>query len=106
MMSGRRFLLSLGLLVLSAVAASAQPASQRAVVTGTVTARHAAGAIVGATVTLEETGQAVETGADGRYRLEDLAPGTYHLKIAAASFAPLRREIVVTSAPLAVDIAL
>ncbi len=60
--------------------------------TGTITERHSSGPMPGVTVTLEETGQTVVSGADGGYRFEGLAPGTYHLKVTLDSFTPARVE--------------
>jgi iron complex outermembrane recepter protein len=83
------------------VTADAGPA-----LTGRVTAGHSAAVVVGAVVTVEETGQTAATGPDGRYRVGGLRPGTYHLRVAAESFAPGRVEVHVGEMALSVDVAL
>ena len=77
------------------------------VLAGIITERHSAGPLPGVTVTLEETGQTVVSGADGGYRFEGVAPGTYHLTVTIESFTPARIEARVASgAGAKVDVAL
>jgi iron complex outermembrane receptor protein len=85
---------------------SSQAAAQPGVVSGTVTAGHSAAVVVGAVVTLEETGQTAVTGPDGRYRLEGVRPGRIHLRISAESFAPARAEVDVPEAGASLPISL
>ncbi|MFI5076877.1 MAG: TonB-dependent receptor [Vicinamibacteria bacterium] len=77
------------------------------VLAGIITERHSAGPLPGVTVTLEETGQTVVSGADGGYRFEGVAPGTYHLTVTIESFTPARIEArVVSGSGAKVDVAL
>ena len=59
---------------------------------GVITEKHSSAPIPGVTVTVEETSQVAVSAADGSYRFEGLAPGTYHLKISLESFTPARVE--------------
>ncbi len=92
-------------------AATAQPAPAApaiaGIIAGTITERHSSGPVPGVTVTLEETGQAVVSGADGGYRFDGIAPGTYHLKVTLDSFTPARVEVRVAAAGgVTVDVSL
>lgn len=89
-------------------ASTAQPPSPAAgAITGVVSERHSAARIPGATVTLEEMGQTVVSGADGAYRFNDVAAGTYHLRATLESFTPARVETrVAAGAGVTVDLSL
>ena len=92
-----------------AAAPKARPGADKAtgVLAGIITERHSAGPLPGVTVTLEEAGQTVVSGADGGYRFEGVAPGTYHLTVAIESFTPARIEArVVSGSGAKVDVAL
>jgi iron complex outermembrane receptor protein len=86
------------------------PAGRRAdaaAIVGVVSERHSGARVPGATVTLEETDQTVVSGADGAYRFDDVAPGTYHLRATLESFTPARVEArVVAGAGPTVDLSL
>src|SRR5688572_7919364 len=64
----------------------------QATLTGTVSDAHDQSPVAGATVTLEEAARSVTTGTDGRFSFDNLAPGTYHLRITATRFTPQRIE--------------
>jgi iron complex outermembrane recepter protein len=81
-------------------------AVQPGVVSGKVTAGHSAAVVVGAVVTLEETGQTARTGPDGTFRLEGVRPGRIHLRVSAESFAPARAEVDVAETGATVPVSL
>ncbi|MPY89280.1 MAG: TonB-dependent receptor [Luteitalea sp.] len=49
----------------------------------------------GATLSIEELGMVVTTGADGTYVFNDVLPGTYHVRVTLDGYRPLREEITV-----------
>ncbi len=59
-----------------------------------------------AVVSVEELKRETKTDADGRYTIDSIAPGTYHITVVAPGFTPQRTEIAVTPATLTVDVAL
>jgi hypothetical protein len=73
--------------------------------TGTVRAGGSGQPVSGATVTVAngrgEIAGAVTTGADGTYRLSQLAEGQYTLVVAAAAYAPLAEQAAVEEGELA-----
>jgi len=93
------------ILLVSTSAAWAQPAS----VSGTVT-DTTGGVLVGASVTLRDArGNGVQsspTDARGRYRLDNVSPGTYTLFIFKDGFSPLTEEVRVEAGPVARDMTL
>lgn len=72
---------------------------------GTVRAGGSGQPVSGATVTVAngrgEIAGAVTTGADGTYRLSQLAEGQYTLVVAAAAYAPLAVQVAVEEGELA-----
>ncbi|MDP9348799.1 MAG: SusC/RagA family TonB-linked outer membrane protein, partial [Gemmatimonadota bacterium] len=62
----------------------AQAAGQ---ISGTVTASGAGAPLAGATVTVVGTDRSATTGANGRYTLANVAPGTYQLSASLAGYA-------------------
>jgi len=72
--------------------------------TGTVRAGGSGQPVSGATVTVAngrgEIAGAASTGADGRFRLSQLAEGQYTLVVAAAAFAPLALPVTVEEGEL------
>jgi iron complex outermembrane receptor protein len=58
----------------------------------------------GATLFIEEIGQASTSTSDGLYTLSDLPPGTYHLIVAAPGYATQRLEFVVADGDLMLEI--
>jgi Carboxypeptidase regulatory-like domain len=105
--------LALALLLCAGVAAFAQQApaaAQVGALRGTVTDEFG-GLVVGATITLIDTKgaqQAAQTGNDGTYNFNALAPGKYTLNAAAAGFAVFENNEVTISAGkrLTVDVKL
>jgi hypothetical protein len=73
--------------------------------TGVVRAGGSGQPVSGATVTVAngrgEIAGAVTTGADGSYRLSQLAEGQYTLVVAAAAYAPLAEQVAVEEGGLA-----
>ena len=71
---------------------------------GTVRAGNSGQPVSGATVTVAngrgEIAGAVTTGADGTYRLSQLAEGQYTLVVAAAAYAPLAVQVAVEEGEL------
>jgi iron complex outermembrane receptor protein len=103
----RQLVLSLTLLLAPGVTLAAMAQVATSAVAGVITERHSAAPMPGVTVTLEETGQTVVSGADGRYRFDDIAPGLYHLRANLESFTPARVEVRVTGGGgLTVDLSL
>jgi len=97
-------LVALWLLCLAAVRSAAAPAT--GTLSGTVT--DPSGAVIpSATVRVTAaTGQMreVQTGLDGRYVLEGLAPGDYAVRITAPDFAPFERAVVEVKAGAALTL--
>ena len=73
---------------------AAQPGS----VVGRVTDAKTQAAIAGAMVVIEGTRHAATTGDDGRYRIPDVAPGTYTVRARYIGYAPAAASVTVTAA--------
>src|SRR5690349_6062683 len=88
--SGGHRRMVLALVLVSCLFSRAAHAQQNASVQGTIVDESAA-VLPGATVTATETNTGVQAVAvaesDGRYRFDNLAPGTYKLRIELAGFA-------------------
>ena len=92
-----RFLFAF-LLSLLAAAASAY-AQDTAVLQGRLVTSLSGDPIAAATVVLDELKRETVSGADGTFRFENLAPGTYHVFIRAAGYSSRRTEVTVTAMP-------
>src|SRR5581483_11798038 len=63
--------------------------------------------VAGARVVLVEPGRTAQTGADGSFRFDDVAPGRYTLTVSIIGYIFVRREIAVAAAtPLSLTIPL
>ena len=71
--------------------------AQEAVFEGRLVSSLNGDAIAGAPVVLDEVKREVVSGADGSFRFEGLAPGTYHVWVRAQGYSSRRTEVVVTS---------
>ena len=78
-------------------------AQSRPVVSGRVIAEDTEGPIVGAIVSLSGRVQESTSGADGRFRIADVTPGSYTIVITRDGFAPLSQEIAVTESGATID---
>ena len=58
----------------------------------------------GAIVLIEELKRDATTDGDGRYAIENLPTGVYHVSIVAPGFVPQRTEINVTTSPVTLDV--
>jgi hypothetical protein len=84
-------------LLLEASLATAQQSRSTGRITGTVQDQSTRQPIGGAVVRVVGTAQGAVTGADGRFTLEGVEPGTQSLEVAARGFAARREsELVVT----------
>ena len=92
-----RFLFAF-LLSLLAAAGSAY-AQDTAVLQGRLVTSLSGDPIAAATVVLDELRRETVSGADGMFRFENLAPGTYHVFIRAAGYSSRRTEVTVTAIP-------
>jgi len=72
-------------------------ARRAAVITGTVTDQSTKTAIQGVTVRVEGTSLAAVTGQDGKYRMLNVAAGSYTLTARRLGYAPQRRAVTVTA---------
>ena len=99
----RSVLLSVVLIVV--LCNPAASAEQGATITGVVTNSLSQESVSDATVTIEELDREVRSGADGRFLIDNVPPGTYHLLVRAQGFVPRRTEITVASVPITADIA-
>jgi iron complex outermembrane receptor protein len=96
------FLIFSGGLVAAQNAAAAQGAGK---VSGQVVNGNTQKPLKGAVVLIEELKRDATTDADGRYAIENIPSGIYHLTIIATGFTQQRTEITVTPSPLTVDVA-
>jgi iron complex outermembrane receptor protein len=89
------------------VASHAAQAGQAAGVTvsGTLTHSVTTKPVAKATVMIEGTRLITTSDADGRFAIENVPPGTYHLIVAAPGFATARKDIVVQQTPVTADVA-
>src|ERR1700674_4646114 len=55
------------------------------------------GALMGARVNLQPTGRTVVSDDQGQFTMSDIAPGKYTLAVLYLGFAPLSKEVVITS---------
>ena len=62
--------------------------------------------VKGAVVLIEELKRETTTDGEGRYGIDNVATGVYHVTVVAPGFTPQRTEITITSSPLTVDVAL
>ena len=90
-----KVLVSLALLLASAASATAQ----QEVLEGRLVNSLNGDAIAAATVVVDELKREVVSGPDGAFRLEGLAPGTYHLWVRAQGYSSRRTEVTVPSRP-------
>ena len=65
-------------------------------IVGRVTDRRTGAPIAGATVVLEDSPRSVTTGSDGRYRMSEVAPGTYTLRVRYIGYTPGTASVTVT----------
>jgi len=72
-------------------------ALQGGTVVGRVTDAKTTAAIAGATVVVEGTSRTGTTGTDGRYRIADVAPGTYALRARYIGYAPGSASVTVVA---------
>ncbi len=84
------------LLALAALPASPL-AAQTAVIRGTVTDSASRRPLQGALVILIETNQRASTSATGEYRFENVAPGTYLVRVQMIGFSPSERRVAVAA---------
>ena len=54
--------------------------------------------IAGVTVVVEEIRREAVSGPDGAFRVENIAPGNYHVSVRASGYSPRRTEVTVTAA--------
>lgn len=105
-MSSRAIRLLAACLILLASAATGRADSTAGEVTGTVK-DTTGGVLVGASVSLRDasgkTLQSSPTDARGRYRLDNVSPGSYTLFFYKDAFTPLTEEIRVEGGPVARD---
>ena len=76
-------------------------------ITGVVREESTGEPVVGAVVTLEESGRAAVTGADGSYAIPDVPPGPHHLSVRVLGFQSRSLHVLVpASGSLRVDLVL
>jgi iron complex outermembrane receptor protein len=85
-------LAALVLVIAGPAAAVAQDAGLA--LTGKVTDAHSGAIVSGAKLVVEETKAEATTDADGSFKVPVPRPGTYHLRITAQAFSPMRIEAV------------
>jgi iron complex outermembrane receptor protein len=59
-----------------------------------------------AVVTIEELRRDARTNDEGRYTIDNIAAGKYHVLVVAPGFTPQRTEITVAAAPLTADVSI
>ncbi len=64
------------------------PPAQKGSIVGRVTDAKTQTALAGATVVVQGTSRSATTGTDGRYRIADVAPGTYTVRARYIGYAP------------------
>jgi iron complex outermembrane receptor protein len=85
-------------------AATVAAAQQGTTLSGTLTNSLSREPVANATVRVEELRRDVRSGADGRFSMTDVPPGTYHILVRASGYTPHRSEITVAAAPFNVDL--
>jgi iron complex outermembrane receptor protein len=100
----RRHTLLFLLTALIAVAPAAL-AQQGTTVSGTLTDSLTGAPMAGATVTITELNREARSEADGRFTIDNVAPGSYHLTVRAPGYLVRRTEITVASSPVTADVA-
>jgi iron complex outermembrane receptor protein len=90
-----KFLSSFLLVVTAAASASAQ---QAATLDGRLVNSLNGDAIAGATIVIDELKREVVSGPDGTFRVENIAPGTYHVWVRAQGYSSRRTEVAVPAA--------
>jgi outer membrane receptor protein involved in Fe transport len=85
-----------GAVVVRAAPPQVAPA-QAGSIAGRVTDAKTQTALAGATVSVSGTNRSVTTGSDGRYRLADVAPGTYTVRARYIGYAPGSVAVTVTA---------
>ena len=88
--------------ILSGTFAAAQSTSR---VSGQVINANTQKPVKAAVVLIEELKRETVTDADGRYTVDNVPAGVYHLVVAAPGFTMQRAEVTVAAAPLVVDVA-
>ncbi len=83
----------------SLAAATPAFAQDTAVLQGRLVTSLSGDPIAAATVVLDELKRETVSGADGTFRFENLAPGTYHVFIRTAGYSSRRAEVTVTAEP-------
>ena len=78
-------------------------AHQDSFITGTVT-RGPGDPLGGAIVALEELKREATAAADGRYRFDNIPPGTYHVAVRAEGYSTRRTEVVVAPGGTTLDL--
>jgi iron complex outermembrane recepter protein len=81
-------------------------ARQASTVSGTITNSLSGDAVPNAVVVVESPSfsKQVRTGPDGKFTIQDVPPGAYHLVVRADGFLPSRTEVTVKEAALAADV--
>src|SRR6266480_2090456 len=86
------------LVVCALLAVPTIQAQQSGAITGSVTAQQTAGPLAGAEVTIPGTRLTALTGADGRYTVADVPPGTYRVRARLIGYATVEDSGVVVAA--------
>lgn len=82
-------------ILLVAAAASSAAAQETAVLQGRLLNSLSAAPVGGATVVLEEGRREAVSDADGMFRFDGLAPGTYHVSVRTTGYSSRRSEVTV-----------
>lgn len=91
----------------SAIAQAGRGAADSGTVSGQVTERTSGAPIAGATVTIDGTGHSAATGADGRYRIGAVPPGTYLVRARYIGYTSASTQVTVEAGQeVTVDLAL
>ncbi len=86
-----------GQLVLVASGAATTQTQDAGAVVGRVTDKKTGSVLAGATVVVDGTSQSATTGNDGRYRIADVASGTYTLRARYIGYAPGVASVAVSA---------
>ncbi len=84
-------------LVPSGSSSTAQETQDRGAIVGHVTDAKTQTALAGATVLVQGTSHSATTGSDGRYRIADVAPGTYTVRARYIGYAPGVASVTVSA---------